>query len=72
MLLVTSAEQDRIVSRAATSVSSLLGDFPLSVQTALLMDFVDDVFDLIAADQSTPDNMMEFIDTCLDVQQYFE
>jgi hypothetical protein len=36
------------------------------------MDYVDDIFDLIAGAESNPFEMMGFIETCLNVQHYFK
>jgi hypothetical protein len=64
-------EQERIVHRAATSVSNIIAEFALSIQIIILLDYVDDIFDLIAGPESNPTKMMEFIDSCVDIQQYF-
>ena len=63
-------EQERIVHRAATSITSVVTEIPLSVQCTLLMDYVDEVFDLVAGAESNPNEMFKFIDSCIDVQHY--
>jgi hypothetical protein len=63
-------EQERIVHRAATSVSSVLTEVPLSIQTVMLMDLIDEIFDLISGEMSSPAECVKFIDSCLDIQHY--
>ena len=64
-------EQDRTVHRAAKSVSNIIAEFPLSIQCMILLDYVDDIFDLIAGSESTPTQMLNFVDSCMSVQHYF-
>lgn len=56
-----------MVHRAANSVSNTIAEFPLSIQIVVLLDYVDDMFHLIAGDESNPTKMLEFIDSCVNV-----